>query len=199
MQYIVPLGNPGEKYVNTRHNVAWFLIDTLLSEIGFSNPVSSARVSGRVASGEWADSPMTVLYPDTFMNHSGVAVAKMVPKDVLASLIVVHDELDLPLGTIKIAFDRGAAGHNGVASIITELGSTAFIRVRVGIAPRLLPEGAPSRPSGEATQQFVLGRFTAPELTFLSTEVYPTFKAVLECLLKEGVTSAMNRFHTSTN
>jgi len=194
MYYIVGLGNPGEKYQNTRHNIGWMVLDILVSRAGLPPAVLSARYSGKVSAGQLEQQDVMVLYPDTFMNNSGRAVKKLVPSVETDHLVVLHDDVDLPLGQVRVSFGRGSGGHNGIASIIDSLGTKDFIRVRLGIAPTSLFTGLIKRPVGEKMPKFVLGNFSARELV----KVKGVGKAVLEAvvtILNDGYMMAMNRFN----
>ncbi len=137
---IVGLGNPGAEYEKTRHNTGRIMVG-LISE-------------------KLEDEKIKFLTPDTFMNKSGVAVAKLVKtKKDLENLVVIYDDVDLPLGKIKISFNRSSGGHNGVGSIIKSVKSQEFVRIRVGISPAT-PSGKIKKPSGEkAMLAFLLGEF----------------------------------------
>lgn len=193
MYYIVALGNPGEKYLNTRHNVGWLAVDDCLETWQLPDLVESGGLSGRLTEGTVQGSKVTVLYPTTFMNNSGSAVVKVVPKGEVEQLIVVHDDIDLPFGEIKIGKGRGAGGNNGVQSIIDKLGSKDFIRVRVGIAPRSFWTGKVRRPQGGGPlERFVLKPFTSGEEKQLQ-ELFEKIRGVIETIVTEGVVVAMNQ------
>lgn len=195
MYYIVPLGNPGEKYANTRHNVGWMALNYALEKFRFSNPIESSSLSGLVCRGVIDGKEVTVLYPDTFMNNSGSAVVKLVPKDAITKLVVVHDDIDLPFGDIKIGVGRGAGGNQGVKSIIEKLGSNDFVRVRVGIAPKSFWTGKVKRPQGGGPlERFVLKSFSSSESKQLP-ELFEKVKNALETITSDGVEMAMNRLN----
>lgn len=192
MYYIVALGNPGEKYKTTRHNVGWMAVDHCLDAWGLPQLVESGGLSGRLTEGVVAGSEVTVLYPTTFMNNSGSAVVKLVPKEEVAQLIVVHDDIDLPFGEIKVGVGRGAGGNNGVASIIQKLGSKEFVRVRVGIAPKSFWTGKTKRPRGGGPlERFVLKPFTKGESEQL-VDVFIQVQRAIELVIREGAERAMN-------
>ena len=193
MFYIVALGNPGEKYQDTRHNVGWQAIDHCLYAWQLPQLVESGGLSGRLTEGVVAGEEVTVLYPTTFMNNSGSAVKKLVPKGEELNLIVVHDDIDLPLGEIKVVAGRGAGGNNGVSSIIGKLGTKDFVRVRVGIAPKSFWTGKTKRPAGGGPlERFVLKPFTKSEQKQLP-ELFVRVQAAVEAILSDGVKIAMNR------
>ncbi len=194
MFYIVPLGNPGDSYAHTRHNVAWQILDRCIAQWGLSQPVAKSAYAGRYTSGRVDGSEVFVLYPDTYMNHSGVAVRKTVPSKDIQNTIVVYDDVDMPLGAIKLSVGRGSGGHNGVTSIITELGTKDFLRVRVGIAPTNAETGEPVRPSGDRLASFVLGKFSTREEEEVAACAVRV-QAMLELIMSGGPTVAMNKFN----
>jgi PTH1 family peptidyl-tRNA hydrolase len=137
MKLVVGLGNPGKKYDNTRHNVGFEFLDVLAKKNSLEFRESKKFFSSLA---ELTTSANNILYlkPETFMNNSGQAVRavcifyKLNPENV----IVIHDDTDIPLGQYKIQTNRGAAGHNGVQSIIDSLGTKNFTRIRIGVAPQ---------------------------------------------------------------
>jgi len=137
MILIVGLGNPGKKYKKTRHNVGFMVIDALKKKISGKNIV--------------------LLKPQTFMNNSGKTVKRIIRnlKLEIRNLVVIHDDIDLPLGTIRVSKNVGSAGHKGVQSIIDELGTKNFTRIRIGIQPKT---GKPKE-----VEKFVLEKFTKEE------------------------------------
>lgn len=195
MFYIVALGNPEEKYFNTRHNVGWQVVDHCIEKWRLPALVESGGLSGRLTEGIVQGSKVTIFYPTTFMNNSGSAVVKLVPKNEVGQIIVVHDDIDLPFGEIRIGKSRGAGGNNGVQSIIDKFGSKDFIRVRVGIAPKSFWTGKMRRPAGGGPlERFVLKPFTGDEKKQL-TDVFERAKESIEVLVSEGLEKAMNRFN----
>jgi PTH1 family peptidyl-tRNA hydrolase len=191
--YIVGLGNPGEQYVGTRHNIGWDVLDHCVTEWQLPGLIQDRNLSGQVTDGEVCEKQIAILYPSTFMNNSGVAVAKMVSQGDAEKLIVVHDDIDLPIGEVKVSRGRGDGGNNGVKSIIEQLGSKDFTRVRVGIAPRSLLTGVPKRPAGGGPlERFVLKRFGIREQKHLEY-VREKAKQIIETILTYGVDEAMNR------
>ena len=124
-----------------------------------------------------------LLFPQTFMNHSGKAARGLNPKN----LTVIHDDVDLPLGTFKISFDRGSGGHKGIESIIRALKSQKFARIRIGVSPRVKPEH-------KTMPEFLTSPLRADELKKLS----PVFKKIseaLECIASDSIERAMNQFN----
>jgi len=194
MHYIVGLGNPGKEYINTRHNVGFMFCERLAKEIGLPDFHDSQAYSGRVTTGVVEGEEITILLPHTYMNASGSAVAKLVPKNEAVKLLLIYDEVDLPLGEMKVSFGRGDGGHNGVRSIIEKLGSKDFTRIRVGIGKRSLWTGKPVRPKGEALAKYVLTAFTPQEEKKL-TELSNKLKDMVALFVHKGSSALMNFYN----
>ncbi len=187
---VVGLGNPGRDFEGTRHNVGAEVVERLAARHGSRLRksrsralVGEARVDGR---------RLSLAFPQTWMNLSGQAVAALVRRYDLAGdlsrLVVVHDELDLPPGRVKVKIGGGTAGHNGLESIRSSLRSGDFVRVRIGI-------GKP--PGRQAGADYVLRRPGKAERTELDVAVEEAADAV-EVILAEGAAAAMNRFNTAS-
>lgn len=176
MKLVVGLGNPGEEYKKTRHNTGRIVVGLIEDKIDTKHKVK-------------------FIMPDTFMNNSGKAVASFVKsKKDLKDLIVVYDDIDLPLGKIKISFDRSSGGHNGLGSIIKSLKSQEFLRVRVGITP-VTANGRLKKPHGEeAILKFLLGEYKKPELEILKKLGKKITEAV-ETIFTEGKDKAMSLYN----
>lgn len=181
---IVGLGNPGPQYTWTRHNAGFMVLDRLARLINVS--VTRKAFSGLAGDGEWRGNRVYLLKPQTFMNLSGRSVAEALRfyKLSLSDLIVIHDDLDIPFGTIKLKEGGGHGGHNGLRSLAQELGSPAYFRVRVGI-------GRPER--GEVVS-YVLQNFSRSEMDALPGVLDGTLDA-LELLVTEGVQKAMSLYN----
>jgi len=195
MYYVVGLGNPGDEYCASRHNVGWMVLDAFCSTHKLSTPHTEKKFSGQITAGVVEGQSVTILYPSTFMNHSGSAVAKLVSPADTPRLIVVYDDIDLPFGVVRVAFGRGSGGHNGLESIISSLKTKQFIRVRVGIGKvGFWPwEGtkAVRRPQGDALAKYVLAPFTKREQTTLTTVCTTATTAITDCITR-GLSQAMN-------
>src|SRR3989339_662372 len=156
MKLIVGLGNPGKQYEKTRHNAGFLVLDELQKLPGMIKWSLSKKFNAEISDGSIVNESIMLVKPMTFMNNSGQSVGLLInyyTLDPTKELIVLHDEKDIALGTIKVQKDRGAAGHNGVKSIIEHLGTQNFTRIRLGIAsdhPRQM----------EDTVNFVLGKFS---------------------------------------
>ena len=193
MKLIVGLGNPGRGYANNRHNVGFVCLNHFAHRQGIRFDKKQGRA--RIGTGEIAGSKGVVVKPQTYMNRSGRSVSLLVKKFnvSLDNLIVIHDDLDLPLGKIRIRQGCGSGGHKGVGSIITELGSQNFIRIRVGVGRPVKNEGATEFNEGEVIS-YVLSDFTPDEKRTI-TQVIPTVSEAILCLLTEGPVVAMNRYN----
>ena len=206
---IVGLGNPGQKFIKTRHNVGRFVLDKLVASLSDDNKVRDweKRVDllATRAQIKFNTKNLTLLLPDTFMNLSGNSVAKTIKKEKIKieDVIVVHDDLALPLGEIKISFGRGSGGHNGVQSIIEALGGKEFIRLRIGITPLIETDSETKtfwlalwRRFRSNRSSFVLLPFTEQEMK--SIEILPSkVREIISIITEQGLTSAMNQFNSS--
>jgi PTH1 family peptidyl-tRNA hydrolase len=179
---IVGLGNPGREYLRTRHNVGFMAVDALARRFGFS--FNRKRSRAEIAEGMASGRRVVLAKPQTFMNDSGDAVRPLLRMSNLppANLVVVHDDLDLPFGRLRLR-DRGSAGgHRGMQSIISQLATDQFLRLKVGI-------GRP--PPGVDPIEYVLTPFTAEEQAELR-DVFDHAVAGIETLLSRGLNPAFN-------
>ena len=189
MKLVVGLGNPGKEYENTRHNAGRILAGLIQKKIS-AKSAAPAKSGGQGPASGWK-----FITLDTFMNNSGPAVAKaLTGKKALKDLIVIYDDIDLPLGKIKISFNRSAGGHNGLNSVIKALKSQEFLRIRVGISP-VTPKGLARKPKGEkAVLDFLLGKFKNSELETIKKLSKKVADAV-ETIYSEGAGKAMSLFN----
>lgn len=185
MRLIVGLGNPGAKYGNTRHNVGFVAVERIAEALSLEFREKDDYL---ICSGSIGDEKISLMEPLTFMNRSGAAVARVMRKSNIApeDVIVIHDDLDLPPGKLKIRKNGSSGGHNGVESIIQCIGSREFIRVKIGIGRNpLVP-----------VEVYVLSKFSREEQPVIKEAVKLASDAV-ECIISEGVDKAMNRFNKS--
>ncbi len=195
MFYIVGLGNPGTEYEYTRHNVGFLALDFIVSSLQLPEPTKTGHLQGRYAEAKLKGEAVSLLYPETFMNHSGESVKKLVSGNEVANLIVLYDDVVLPFGTLRVSFDRGDGGHNGVKSIISSLGSKKFIRVRIGVGPTSFWTGKPKALNGKDLAKFVLAKFSSKERKHLEHEFLEEIKDAVSQIVTEGYEKAMNTFN----
>lgn len=196
MKYVfVGLGNPGAEYEGTRHNVGRDVLDAFLRANKFPEWTFDKKANALVSKETIGKHNIVLVAPETFMNKSGSTVAKFVMNAKAAEhTVVVYDDLDLPLGKLKISFGRGSGGHKGVESIQRALKTKNFVRLRVGVSPKTA-KGMPKKPQGEdRVIDFILGKFKKPEQEELE-KVFKTTTQALEVIINEGHTKAMNIFN----
>jgi PTH1 family peptidyl-tRNA hydrolase len=172
---LVPLGNPGEKYARTRHNAARIVVEHIQDIL--------ADVTS-----------LEVVTLDSYMNESGQALHNYLRYHEERELIIMYDDKDLALGTFRISYDRGDGGHNGVKSIIDALGTKAFIRLRIGIAPENVNGMDIKAPHGDEVQDFVMGKFREEELKILK-EISSYIAEVIEAVVRTGYIKAMEKYN----
>lgn len=189
MKLIVGLGNPGEKYYNTRHNVGFMTLESFLSENGFSwkkeehdQKYSLLNLSGH---------RFIVLEPLTFMNESGRAVKYICDKFEIqpSNILVIRDDLDLPVGKIKIKIDHSAGGHNGVKDIMRVLNSKDFISLKIGI----------DHPRYGTVVDWVLGRFSSSELVPIEQAIGTGSNIISDFIVGDSPQELMNRYNGNEN
>jgi len=192
MNLIVGLGNPGRDYTNNRHNAGFICLNHFARthDIKFDKKQGLARIG----TGEIDGQRVVLARPQTYMNLSGQSVSRLVAKyDINPNnLLIIHDDLDLPLGSIRIRQGGSSGGHKGIESVISYLGYRDFTRLRVGI-------GRPIANNNDEVGEddiidYVLGDFTAAEKTILAKAITTTSQAI-HCLLTQGLTTAMNKYN----
>ena len=185
MRLIVGLGNPGAQYENTRHNVGFMVVDKLVGEFGVS--VAKNKFEVRYGRGAIEGQAVMLAKPMAFMNRSGWPVQKLATYFKINSkdLIVIHDDIDLAFGRLKIKEKGGHGGHKGLKSIIQAVGDDAFVRVRIGVG---------RSETGSSVSNHVLGPFYDDESTFLDAILTRARDAVVT-ILTEGPKAGMNRFN----
>lgn len=183
MWLIVGLGNPGTKYARTRHNIGFVVLEGFAEK---SNLTFKTRKDYRISSGSIENNNIVLLEPLTFMNRSGTAVRKIKDRFTITpqQIIVIHDDLDLDVGKLKIRRKGSSGGHRGIESIIGAIGSRDFLRVKIGIGrnPFILPE------------EYVLSRFRRNELSSIRQTIRNAVDAV-HSIITEGVDRSMNKFN----
>ncbi len=195
MHYLVGLGNPDDEHKKNRHNVGFMALDFIIKTLNLPTPANSSVYFGKYIKTQIDNEEISILYPDTYMNHSGKSVRSLVPSDDISSLIVLYDDIALPIGEIRISYDRGDGGHNGIKSIISSLNSREFIRVRIGVAQTAFWTGKIKQLTGEALPKFVLSNFSVSEQDKLNKEVFPKVLESIRLIMDEGYAKAMNQFN----
>lgn len=197
MKLIVGLGNPGGKYAKVRHNLGFAVVDHLvdrLQGIGYSWE-DNKKLKSLICNLKPTTYNLLVAKPQTYMNNSGLAVKLLTTYYQLptTNLIIVHDDLDLPLGKIKVRLGGAAAGHHGVESIISALGTDQFIRVRLGIG-NLRTQSSEHKGAHVDAEKFVLESFMPQEKSKVKPMIKQAVKA-LEILLEKGLAVAQNQYN----
>jgi len=192
---IVGLGNPGEEYENTRHNAGRMALEVAAKKVGSDEWKVNKATKATVAKATIGKTPAVFVLPDTFMNKSGAAVVKYVKSMKAAErMVVVYDDLDLPLGTIKLSFNRGSGGHKGVESIMRAVKTKKFTRIRIGVS-RATAGGKIKKPAGEdEVIDFILAAFKPTEIAELKT-VFKKVTEAIETIVTDGPERAMNTFN----
>jgi PTH1 family peptidyl-tRNA hydrolase len=195
MKLIVGLGNPGCEYKETRHNTGRIILDYIAKANDFPEWRDDMKLKSFKTKGEISGEKFDFLTPNTFMNNSGVAVSQIInDKKKLKNLVVVYDDIDLPLGSLKISFNRSSGGHNGLESVIKKVKSREFVRIRIGVSPHT-PTGKTKKPKGEdAVLKFLLGKFKEDELKEIK-KISKKVSEILVTLSSDGKEKAMSIYN----
>lgn len=185
MKIIAGLGNPGDEYANTKHNVGFMLVDALAGKFSFEK--WRTKQDSLIAEGRIGNEKVILVKPLTYMNESGRAIGPLLSwyKLSASDLIVVHDDMDIPAGTVRIRPKGSAGGHNGMKSVLYHVQDEKFARVRIGI-------GRP--PQGWSVVKHVLSKFSSDDFEKITEAVNYLLPAV-ECIVTDGVDMAMNRYN----
>ena len=183
---IVGLGNPGDKYDNTRHNVGFMTVDELAERLRI--PVQKLKYKALTNTAEIAGTKVLLMKPVTYMNLSGESVRQAADfyKIPVERILVISDDVSLPIGKLRIRMSGSAGGHNGLKNIIWQLGSDLFPRLKIGVGEKPHPD--------YDMADWVLSRFQAEDKKAIDTAIKRSADAV-ECILKEGADKAMSRFN----
>jgi PTH1 family peptidyl-tRNA hydrolase len=189
MKLIVGLGNPGKDYANTRHNIGFRCINRFARINRIS--VKERQCRSQIGTGIIAGTEIVLAKPKTYMNNSGQAVGQLLRRFKLKpeELVIIHDDLDLPLGSIRIRQGGSSAGHKGIASIIQALGVQSFARIRIGV----------DHPAGEKEEDvisYVLSDFS-PTDNAIAEKMIGLVADALHCILAEGIVQAMNKYNAA--
>jgi PTH1 family peptidyl-tRNA hydrolase len=186
VKLIVGLGNPGDEYRLTPHNLGFLVVDRIAGERGVE--IRNRQCRALTARIQVGDEPVLLVKPETYMNLSGLSVRELVAEYEAkpeSDLIVIQDELDFPLGTLRIHTRRSSAGHNGIESIIGALGTQDFLRIRIGVAPERRVEDG---------ERYLLSPLRKAELAVVDG-ILDTAAEAVKVILTEGPAAAMNRFN----
>lgn len=192
---IVGLGNPGDDYENTRHNIGRRFVIDLQEHLNFSDWEFDKKTNSILSDGKIGKHKVTLMLPEGFMNNSGKSAAKIITSAKKAeNLIVVYDDIDIPIGGMKVSYGRGDGGHNGVASVIKSVKTKNFGRVRIGICPTT-PTGKTKKPRGEkSVLDFLMKNSTGKE-DDVYKKVSKEFFKLIETYVEEGRAKAANLFN----
>ena len=195
MYVIVGLGNPGEEYRETRHNTGRMALEYVRKKFDLPELVQSKKMKALVVEGKIGKEKVLLLEPETFMNKSGLSVATVVKsKKAAEHLVVIYDDLDLPVGRMKISWNRSSGGHRGLESIIKTIKTEAFLRIRVGISP-ITPAGKMKKPIGDkVVGDFILGKFTPAQFEAVK-KVFKKVPDAISMLLTETREKTMGKFN----
>ncbi len=187
---IVGLGNPGKEYEKTRHNAGRAAVELVAKQNGFDEFVFNKTSNALVAKGAIEGENTTLVLPETMMNLSGKAVAAFVKSPKAAkNLLVIHDDLDLPLGTLKMVFGRGSGGHKGVESVMRAVKTQDFARIRIGVAPAGKKNQAKKLKDEEKVIKLVIGKWKPAEET-AAKKVFKKAAEAARLFAVEGIEAA---------
>lgn len=194
MHYIVGLGNPGEEYKLSRHNAGRIAVEAFRKSKKAGDFVFDKKLKALVCKGGRGKGKFVIILPETFMNKSGESVKKIISsKKKVESLIVIHDDIDLPLGKFKVSFGKGSGGHKGVESIKRAVKTEDFTRIRMGISPAT-PKGRVKKPEAQKILDFIIGNFKPKELQVIK-KTSKKIASALEVMMKEGRAKAMSLYN----
>jgi len=186
---IVGLGNPGQEYQNTRHNIGFQLIDTIAEDLILKSFKPNKKFQAEICEGTFGEQKIILAKPQTFMNNSGMAVKKIKtfykikPQDI----IIIHDDIDLPIGVIRISKEASSGGNKGIESIIKEMKTKNFIRIRIGIANELRKK--------IPADKFVLQKFSLEDEKKLKNVFLNALNAVQMLIEGEKLAKIQNKFN----
>jgi len=196
MYYCIGLGNPGKEYEQTPHNIGLSLLKEFHKENEhyFGEIKEEQQFKRHVSAGKMCEQGITLIFPDTFMNTSGVCVSDLQHEDA-EKLVVLYDDIDLPFGEVRISFDRGDGGHNGIKSIEKSLDTRKFIRLRIGVSPTDW-FGNPRKPKGrDAVSNYLTKKKLSKKYAMQTPEILQRVEDAIICLAKEGRAKAMNKIN----
>lgn len=194
----VGLGNPGKEYEFSRHSFGRRVLLSLAQKTSEGLEVNEwkfdKKLKAQISAGKLGKNKFQLLLPENMMNNSGGSVKPLIKsKKEVVNVVVLHDDIDLPLGTVKISFDRGSGGHRGVESIIKALKTKAFVRLRLGVSP-MTPSGKIRKPANEKMIDFIIGNFKAGE-DLVVKKTIKTAKNIIVSMIDSGLESTMNFYN----
>ncbi|MEK9166564.1 MAG: aminoacyl-tRNA hydrolase [Patescibacteria group bacterium] len=184
--FIIGLGNPEPEYTGTRHNAGRYFVKLFAKKFGFPEFAHAKKVA-LVSEGKIGKRAIILILPETYMNNSGKAAVLLKVKKEMPNIVVVNDDIDLPLGKFKIVYNRGSGGHRGVESLRRALKTEAFVRLRIGIAPK-------KKPNHKELLTFLTSKFKPTEAEALK-KISKKVMEALELVIAEGHEAAMNKFN----
>ena len=194
MRYIVGLGNRGEEYKMPRHNAGRMAVLEFIKKEKIDQPEFDKKLKALVAKGEIGKSKFQIILPETFMNKSGDSLKPLALSAKKAeNLIVVHDDIDLPLGKVKISFGKNSGGHKGVESVIKAVKTINFTRVRIGISSTTT-QTVVKKPSGDKFLDYIVGKFKPVEMAEIKKAAKKAAEA-LKVIVSDGTEKAMGEFN----
>ena len=194
----VGLGNPGPDYEKSRHSfgrmILLSLASKLLGEMEIGDWQFDKKLKAQITSGTLNKNKFRFLLPENMMNNSGGCIKPLIKNKKEANeVVVIHDDVDLPLGALKISYNRGSGGHRGVESIVKALKTTEFIRLRLGVAPTT-PSGKIKKPTGDKVIDFIIGNFKPAESETVK-QTTKQAKTVIQSLIEDGLAKTMNLYN----
>ena len=194
MRYIVGLGNPREEYEMTSHNAGRMAVLAFVKKEGIDPPEFDKKLKALVAKGEVGGEKIQIILPETFMNKSGDSLNPLALSVKKAeNLVVVHDDIDLPLGKVKISFGKNSGGHKGVESVIKAVKTINFTRMRIGISSTNA-KGVVKKPSGDKFLDYIVGKFKPVEMAEMKKVAKKSAEA-LRVIVSDGTEKAMGEFN----
>lgn len=192
---IVGLGNPGEEYEKTRHNIGRDLVQAIFKKEGIDVWKLDKKLRALTTKGSLFGKSVVGILPETFMNNSGGSLKPVIDsKRKLENLVVIHDDLDMPLGRVKFSYGSGSGGHRGVESVQKALKSKEFVRIKIGISPST-SSGKIRKPDSEKVGDFVIGKFKKGDDDTLK-KIKKTVAEALEILVNDGREAATMAIHS---
>ncbi len=187
---IIGLGNPGKEYEGTRHNTGRSAAVLFAKRFDFPDFELNKKANALVAEGKVGKAKTAVALPETFMNRSGNAAAKLIrPRKENKDLVVIHDDLDIPVGKFKISYGKNSGGHKGVESVMRALKTKDFVRIRIGICP-----ASGRKPDQKKLLNFIVGKFSFTEEALVK-KVFKKVSEALEVLITGSLDRAMSEFN----